>query len=101
VIISNSQNLLPLDRAEYRLCHSPAQETLPVNSRRAPADEVFVVRFWREQQNTEQDFRWRAQVRSVTGRDRHVADSVEAVFALIRARLELASAAEPCGLQDD
>ena len=71
-----------------------------MNSRRAPADEVFVVRFWREEQNGKDEFRWRAQVRSVTNRDRHVADSVEAVFALIRARLE-ASVAERCGPHDD
>lgn len=70
-------------------------------SRRAPADEVFVVRFWREQQNREDEFRWRVQVRSVTGRDRHIADSVEAAFALIRARLEVASAPEQSELQDD
>jgi hypothetical protein len=72
-----------------------------VTSRPAPADEVFVVRFWREQQSNEEDFRWRAQVRSVTGRDRHIADSLEAVFALIKARLELASAAQQREAQDD
>jgi hypothetical protein len=72
-----------------------------VNSRRAPADEVFVVRFWREEQNSKDEYRWRAQVRSVTNRDRHVADSVEAVFALIRARLEVVSVAETRGMEDD
>jgi len=72
-----------------------------VNSRRAPADEVFVVRFWREQQNSEDEFPWRAQVRSVTGRDRRIADSVEAVFALIKARLEAASALQQWDPQDD
>jgi hypothetical protein len=72
-----------------------------VTSRRAPADEVFVVRFWREQDDCEGEFRWRAQVRSVTGRDRHIADSVEAVFALIRARLEKAFVAERRGIEDD
>jgi hypothetical protein len=72
-----------------------------VNSRRAPADEVFVVRFWREQQNSEDDFRWRVQVRSVTGRDHRIADSVEAAFALIRARLEAASSPEHGETQDD
>jgi hypothetical protein len=72
-----------------------------VNSQRAPADEVFVVRFWREQQNGEGGFRWRAQVRSVTDRNRHVVDSVEGALALIRARLEVASASEHDGPQDD
>jgi hypothetical protein len=72
-----------------------------VNSRPAPADEVFVVRFWREQQDTGDEFRWRVQVRSVTGHDRHIADSVEAAFALIRARLEVASAPEQCETQDE
>ena len=72
-----------------------------MTSRRAPADEVFVVRFWREQQNGEDDFHWRAQVRSVTGRNRHVVDSVEAVFALIKARLEKAFVAECRGIEDD
>jgi hypothetical protein len=78
-----------------------AQEILPVNSCRALADEVFVVRFRREQQNNEDEFSWRAQVRSVTGHDRHTADSVEAALALIRARLELASAMEQREAQDD
>ena len=72
-----------------------------MNSPRAPADEVFVVRFWREQQDTGHEFRWRVQVRSVTGRDRHVADSVEAAFALIRARLEVVSAEEECEAQEE
>jgi hypothetical protein len=72
-----------------------------VNSRRAPADEVFVVRFWREQQDSGHEFRWRVQVRSVTPRDRQVVDSVEAAFALIRARLEAASAPELREVQDD
>jgi len=72
-----------------------------VKSSRTLADEVFVVRFWREQQNSEREFRWRCQVRSVTGRDRNVADSVEAAFALIRARLNLVSAAEQCEMEDD
>jgi hypothetical protein len=72
-----------------------------VNSRRAPADEVFVVRFWREQQNSEDGFHWRAQVRSVTSRNRHVVDSVEAALALIRARLEVASVIEQSEPQDD
>jgi hypothetical protein len=72
-----------------------------VPSGRAPADEVFVVRFWREEQNSGREFRWRVQVRSVTGRDRHVADSVEAAFALIRARLEVASGPEQWEIDDD
>ena len=72
-----------------------------MNSRRAPADEVFVVRFWREQQNSDHEFRWRVQVRSVTGRDRHIANSVDAAFALIRARLEVASDSEHCGTDDE
>ncbi len=72
-----------------------------MHSRRALADEVFVVRFWREQQNSQDEFQWRAQVRSVTTRDRHIADSVEAVFALIRERLEMASDLQQCETQDD
>ena len=72
-----------------------------MNSSRTPADEVFVVRFWREQQDSGHEFRWRVQVRSVTGRDRHITDSVEAAFAVIRSRLEVASAQENGGPQDD
>ncbi|MBV9237708.1 MAG: hypothetical protein JOZ94_17875 [Xanthobacteraceae bacterium] len=72
-----------------------------MTSRRVPADEVFVVRFWREQDDSQGTFRWRAQVRSVTGRDHHVADSVEATFALIKARLEKASVPERRGTEDE
>ncbi|MBV9626809.1 MAG: hypothetical protein JO230_01815 [Xanthobacteraceae bacterium] len=72
-----------------------------MTSRRVPADEVFVVRFWREQDDCEGKFRWRAQVRSVTSRNRYIVDSVEAALALIRTRLDDASPREQSELQDD
>lgn len=72
-----------------------------MTSRRVPADEVFVVRFWCEQDDSESKFRWRAQVRSVTSRNRYIVDSVEAALALIRTRLDDASAREQSELQDD
>jgi hypothetical protein len=62
-----------------------------VNSRRALADEVFILRFWREQETLERQFRWRVQVRTLATRDRYTAESVEAAFAVICARLSAAS----------
>jgi hypothetical protein len=72
----------------------PALEILTVSPRRSTADEVFILRFWREQDGLAQEFRWRGQIRSVSTRERHTADGADAAFALIKARLQVASGLE-------
>jgi hypothetical protein len=64
-------------------------------------DEVFILRFWREQEDHGQEFRWRAQVRNVNTRERHAADDLDAAMALISTKLQaVASAAEGVGNDD-
>jgi hypothetical protein len=72
-----------------------------VRPRCTVADEVFILRFWQEQEDHGQEFRWRAQVRNVNTRERHTADDLGAAMALISKRLEaVASAAESVGNDD-
>jgi hypothetical protein len=56
------------------------------------ADQVFVLRFWRETTGSGPDSRWRAQVRTVNTRERRVANDVESAFALVLARLNAVTA---------
>lgn len=58
------------------------------------ADEVFILRFWLEEDGTDDELRWRAQVRSVNTRQRQIADDLESAFALIVTRLRAALSAE-------
>jgi hypothetical protein len=58
-----------------------------VSSKREVADQVFILRFWREDAGCGEDFRWRAQVRNVNTRQRQTTDDVDAAFALVLARL--------------
>ena len=50
-------------------------------------DEVFIIRFWREEAGTRAQSRWRAQVRSVNTKERQIADNIDSVFELIVRRL--------------
>lgn len=59
------------------------------------ADEVFILRFWLEEDGTDDELRWRAQVRSVNTRQRQIADDLESAFALIVTRLRAALSGEP------
>ena len=57
-----------------------------MNARHPTADQVFILRFWRELHNGEGP-RWRAQVRDVNTRQLQMADDVEAAFAIVRSFL--------------
>jgi hypothetical protein len=65
-----------------------------VNSSRTVADQVFIIRFWREDAGPGQEQRWRAQVRNVNTRQQLTADDVETALALVRAKLTEATSAE-------
>jgi hypothetical protein len=71
-----------------------------VTPHRTVADEVFILRFWREQVDHGQEFRWRAQVRNVNTRERHTTDDLNTAMELISTRLKaVASAGE--GVRND
>ena len=68
-----------------------------MNSQRKAPDQVFILRFWQEDQGAGREFRWRAQIRNVNTRQRHIANDIEQAFALLQARLRVAAlAAERC-----
>lgn len=54
------------------------------------ADEVFILRLWREAVGSAADFQWRALVTHLNSGDRRTANSIEDAFGLVRARLERA-----------
>lgn len=55
------------------------------------ADQVFILRFWREEVGAEQKPQWRVQVRNVNTRRRHIVDDVDRAFAIVTDRLNAAS----------
>lgn len=59
------------------------------------SDEVFILRFWLEEDGTDDELRWRAQVRSVNTRQRQITDDLESAFALIVDRLRAALSGRP------
>jgi hypothetical protein len=67
---------------------------MAVNSSRAVADQVFIIRFWREDTGPGQEQRWRAQVRNVNTRQQLTVNDVEAALALVRDKLTEATSAE-------
>jgi hypothetical protein len=72
-----------------------------VSPRCTVADEVFILRFWREQEDHGQEFRWRAQVRNVNTRERHTADDLDAAMVLISTRLRAVASAAEAAENDD
>ena len=64
---------------------------MAVNARHTVADQVFIIRFWREDAGPGQQFRWRAQIRDVTTRQKLTVDDVEKALALVRAKLREAA----------
>ncbi|HLH88325.1 MAG TPA: hypothetical protein VKX28_07690 [Xanthobacteraceae bacterium] len=57
-------------------------------------DEVFILRFWLEEANADDQLQWRAQIRSVNTQQRQIADDIEAAFGLIATRLRAALSAQ-------
>jgi len=55
------------------------------------ADQVFILRFWKEEIGGNQELRWRVLVQNVNTRRRQVVDDVDRAFAIVAARLNAAS----------
>jgi hypothetical protein len=51
-------------------------------------DQVFVLRFWREQLGIGKETRWCAQVRDVNTKQRHVVDDPESALNFVLSRLK-------------
>jgi hypothetical protein len=58
------------------------------------ADQVFILRFWKEESGIDRRTQWRVQVQNVNERRRHIVDDVDRAFALVMARLNATSGDE-------
>ena len=55
------------------------------------ADQVFILRFWKEEEGEDRKTRWRVQVHNVNTRRRQIVDDVGRAFAVVASRLNAAS----------
>ena len=53
-------------------------------------DQVFILRFWREETDASEQGRWRVLVRNINTRRRDVVDDVQRAFAIVAANLNQA-----------
>jgi hypothetical protein len=58
------------------------------------ADQVFVLRFWREEPGPGHEAKWRAQVRNVNTHERKIVDDPQSAFDVVLARLESVTTAD-------
>ena len=66
------------------------------------ADQVFILRFWKEEAEDDQQTQWRVQVQNVNTRRRQVVDDIDRAFAIVMDRLKAVgedSVAGPKGVQ--
>jgi hypothetical protein len=61
---------------------------IAVNSSDIATDQVFVLRFWREESSSWEEPRWRVQVRNVNTRQLQITNDVNAAFAFVSACLD-------------
>jgi hypothetical protein len=58
---------------------------------RPPPDQVFILRFWRESADSDENARWRVLVRNINTRRRDVVDDVQRAFAIVASNLSAAA----------
>jgi hypothetical protein len=61
-----------------------------MSSRRPLLDQVFILRFWREEADTADQARWRVLIRNINTRRFDVVDDMQRAFALVAANLNAA-----------
>jgi len=61
-----------------------------MNSQRPLLDQVFILRFWRETADVNEQARWRVLVRNINTRRRDVVDDVQRAFAIVASNLNAA-----------
>jgi hypothetical protein len=54
------------------------------------ADQVFILRFWKEETEQSERTQWRVQVQNINTRRRQVVDDVDRAFAIVTDRLNAA-----------
>ena len=54
-------------------------------------DQVFILRFWKEEAGADRKPQWRVQVQNVNTRRRQIVDDVDRAFAIVLALLNAAS----------
>jgi hypothetical protein len=66
-----------------------------VDGRQSAADQVFILRFWRDAADCGQDSSWRAQVRHINSRAVQTAAGIDGAFGLVAAQLKAATSIAP------
>jgi hypothetical protein len=58
-----------------------------MSSQRPLLDQVFILRFWKEAVDANEQDRWRVLVRNINTRRRDVVDDVQCAFAIVASNL--------------
>jgi len=58
-----------------------------MRAHRPSLDQVFILRFWREEADASDQGRWRVQIRNINTRRRDVVDDVQRAFAIVAGSL--------------
>jgi len=58
-----------------------------MGAQRPLLDQVFVLRFWREEADATEQGRWRVLIRNINTRRRDVVDDVQRAFAIVAGSL--------------
>ena len=58
-----------------------------MGAHRPSLDQVFILRFWREETGTSDQGSWRVMVRNINTRHRDVVDDVQRAFAIVAGSL--------------
>ena len=61
-----------------------------MGAQRPLLDQVFILRFWREEADASDQGRWRVLIRNINTRRRDVVDDVQRAFAIVTANLNAA-----------
>jgi hypothetical protein len=62
------------------------------------ADQVFILRFWKEEAENDQRTQWRVQVQNVNTRRRQIVDDIDRAFAIVTERLKAAGEGDDDGV---
>jgi hypothetical protein len=65
-----------------------------MNSQRQRPDQVFILRFWREDDGVGEPGHWRVLVRNINSRRGEVVDDVQRAFAVVASSLNTAIAGD-------
>jgi hypothetical protein len=65
-----------------------------MGAHRPALDQVFILRFWREEADASDQGRWRVLVRNINTRRRDVVDDVQRAFAIVAGSLGQAAGEE-------